>query len=65
MKKKENIDISSGEKYPINAQEQGIVFAEVKPFMNFLRYHQLIKKVSYKIEIEYYPELNTKKAEEK
>jgi len=53
---KENIDISNGESYPINSEEQGKVFAEIKPFMNFMRYHQLIKKITYNIKIEYYPE---------
>lgn len=52
----QNIDKSVGDIFPINAKKQGEVFEQVKSFMNSMRYHQLIKKVTYKIEIEYYPE---------
>jgi hypothetical protein len=52
----QNIDKCVGDIFPINAKKQGEVFEEIKPFMNSMRYHQLIKKVNYKIEIEYYPE---------
>ena len=51
----ENIDISQGEKYPINAVQQGMVFEELKAWMIYMRYSQLIKKVTYRIEVEYYP----------
>lgn len=56
MKQKQDIDICNGTLYPINSEEQGKVFERIKGFMNFMRYRQLIKKITYKIEIEYYPE---------
>lgn len=54
--KKENIDISTGTIYPLNAKMQGEVFQQIEPFISCRRYHQLIKQVKYKIEIEYYDE---------
>lgn len=54
--RKQNIDVTEGFMYPINAKEQGEVFEKIKPFMNHMRYHQLIKNVKYTVTIEYYPE---------
>ena len=53
---KDNIDVSSGNKYPINAEEQGKIFEEITPFMISIRKRQLIKRVNYRIEVEYYSE---------
>lgn len=55
-KRKENTDVVSGFLIPENSQIQGQIFEKVKPFMNFMRYHQLIKLVRYNISIEYYPD---------
>lgn len=55
-KKNDNIDSSEGIIYPKNAQIQGELFEHIKPFVSYRRYHQLIKKVKYKIEVEYFDE---------
>jgi hypothetical protein len=55
-KRNENTDVVSGFLIPENSQIQGQIFEKVKPFMNFMRYHQLIKCVRYNISVEYYPD---------
>jgi hypothetical protein len=55
-KRNKNTDVVSGFLIPENSQIQGQIFEKVKPFMNFMRYHQLIKCVRYNISIEYYPD---------
>jgi len=56
VKKNPNIDTCTGELFPVNSELQGKTWEQVKPFMSYMRYRQLIKKVKYTIEIEYYEE---------
>ncbi len=52
----ENMDSSSGDIYPVNSRFQGETFEQIKHFI-LPRTRQLIKQVSYTMEVEYYPEL--------
>lgn len=51
----ENVDTSSGDIYPVNSKIQGETFEKIKEFI-LPRSRQLIKQVSYTMEVEYYPE---------
>ena len=51
----ENMDSSSGDIYPVNAKIQGETFENISNFIR-PRMRQLIKQVSYTMEVEYHPE---------